>query len=100
MESFQTYLGFLWQHKSSNNSSVERSNYITSDLTLTLAARVYDFTWVRICDSKMGDGVWEFFRTFRSNKGSVLDGKHGQFEIIVTKLNIKLRYLRSRKNPD
>lgn len=103
---------------SRDNSSVEWSTYIgtspnmprykiAGDLTLKLAVMVYDFTiaknlkrWTKNWDPENGGGLLEFFRAFRARKGMGLDGKDGQFELMVTKLNIALRYLRSAKDTD
>lgn len=41
-----------------------------------------------------GDGLLDFWRKFRARKGSGLDSKDGQFEIMTTKLSIALQCLR------
>lgn len=56
--------------------------------------------WAKRWDPEEGDGLLDFARKFRAKKGSGLQGKDGQFEVMVTELSIVLGYLRRGKDAD
>lgn len=96
--------GIEWSKYSGVSPKIPRSQKAT-ELTLGLATKIYDFTrdknlkrWAKRWDPPQRNGLLDFFRKFRAKKGTGLDGKDGQFEMMVTKLNIALACLRRGKN--
>lgn len=96
--------GIEWSKYTGVSPKIPRSEKAT-ELTLELATAIYGFTrdknlkrWAKRWDPPQGNGLLDFSRKFRAKKGTGLDGKDGQFEMMVTKLNIALTCLRCEKN--
>lgn len=97
--------GIPWSHYVDVSPKMPRSK-IAAGYTVTLAKAVYTFTsgknmkrWAKRWDPEEGNGLLDFSRKFRAKKGSGLQGKDGQFEMMTTKLSIVLECLRE-KEPD